>query len=91
MDFSTVIIVGLANNFREGDHRHRLGRDRDRDGADAIAVARFFKVPWLRRTLRDFQKSKQSQRCFAAIELRPQGDDGGLGDLHRLPNAPLLQ
>ena len=27
------------DSFREGDRRHRLGRDRNGDGADAVAVA----------------------------------------------------
>ena len=84
MEYSTVIIVGLANNFQERDHHHRLGRDRDRGGADAVAsLARFFKVPWLRRTLRDFQfvkiqtilallRSDRDQPLnFSDVESRP--------------------
>ena len=30
---------GIMDSFREGDRRHRLGRDRDGDGEDAVAVA----------------------------------------------------
>ena len=55
MESSTLIIIGLAKEIPGGrlDGRHQLGRDRDRDGADAIAVAslarfqsKFWKVLW---------------------------------------------
>ena len=96
MESSTVIIIGLAKEIPGNElRRHRLGRDRDRDGADAVAVAslaRFQRKLQGSVSAKDvasnLSKSKQSQRQALLRSDRDQGDDGGLGDLHRLPHAP---